>query len=49
LPDSDFVDLDSLTDSKVIEWVEKVYEDKSNLDALFTYIVHGADVLNPTE
>lgn len=49
LPDSDFVDLDSLTNSKVIEWVEKTYEDKSSLDALFTYIVHGEDVLNPPE
>ena len=49
LPNSDFVDLDSLTDTKVVEWVSEVYEDKSNLDVLFTYIVYGADVLNPPE
>ena len=49
LPDSSFIDLDSLTEAKVVEWVQKVYEDKSSLDALFTFLVYGADVLNPPE
>ena len=49
LPDSSFIDLDSLTEAQVVEWVQKVYEDKSSLDALFTFLVHGADVLNPPE